>query len=149
MGERAQKLFWTADETMEWLRKEFPQAFQFGRNYEAEALNPGFARVRLVVDNGHLRPGGTISGPAMMELVDFGAYFLILAHHGAGARLSVTTSLNISFLRKPAPGDIACEIEIIKHGRTLIVTRASILSCQDNALIGHSELTYFNATGET
>ncbi len=149
MGERAQNLLWSADETMNWLREEFPQAFMYGRNYEAEVLEPGHARVRLLVDDGHLRPGGTISGPAMMELIDFGAYFLILAHHGEGARLSVTTNLNISFLRKPPMGDIACEVDILKHGKTLIVLRARILSSADDTLIGNAEMTYFNATGES
>ena len=48
----------------------------------------------------HLRPGGTVSGPAMFTLADVGLYVAILAHIGPIA-LAVTTNLNINFLRKP------------------------------------------------
>jgi len=148
MAKRAENLLWTAEETMEWMGKEFPQAFRHGRVYVVEVLHPGHARVRSRIDEAHLRPGGTVSGPTMMELADFTAYILLLAHHGAEARLSVTTNLNISFLRKPAPGDIACEVNILKHGKTLIVASARILSSANESLISHAELTYFNAAGE-
>jgi uncharacterized protein (TIGR00369 family) len=149
MAKRAEALLWTAEQTMEWLAVEFPQAFRHGRSYVVEDLRPGHARVRAVIDETHLRPGGTVMGPAMMELADITAYILLLAHHGDAARLSVTTNLNISFLRKPLPGDIACEVDILKHGKTLIVTSARILSSANDALISHAELTYFNATGES
>ena len=83
-----------------------------------------------------------------MELADFSAYVLLIGHHGSAAALSVTTNLSISFLRKPAAGDIACEIDILKHGKTLIVTNSNIYSVTNNALIAHAELSYFNADGQ-
>ena len=45
----------------------------------------------------HLRPGGTISGPTMMELADFAMYVAVFSAVGPQP-LAVTTNLNINFL---------------------------------------------------
>ena len=58
------------------------------------------ARVRLAYHERHLRPGGTISGPAMMALADLTLYVAILANIGP-VGLAVTTNLAFNFLRKP------------------------------------------------
>ncbi len=139
------KLKWSADEVITWLRKEFPQAFAHGGDYEIEELAPGRVRVRAVLDDTALRPGGTVMGPAMMKVADISCYALLLGHHGDEAALSVTTNMSMSFLRKPEPGDIVCEINTLKHGRTLVVMDAKIYSAVSDTLIANAEMTYFNA----
>ena len=52
---------------------------------------------------------------------DYAMYALLLGHHGPAARLWVTTGMQISFLRRPAPGTMICTLELLKHGRTLSV----------------------------
>lgn len=138
-GER--RLKWSAGEVFSFLEREFPQAFLDGDTYTIERLEPGRVHVRLAATERNLRPGGTVSGPAMMKLVDFAVYALLLAHHGAEARLAVTSNLSISFLRKPGPGGIVCEVEIIKHGRTLSVADCRLRS-GDGGLVAHAEATY-------
>jgi acyl-coenzyme A thioesterase PaaI-like protein len=98
------ELKWTADEVFGFLETEFPHALQRGLDYEVVSLAPEALDLRATADERHLRPGGTISGPTMMELVDCAIYVLLLAHHREEARLAVTTNLAISFLRKPKPG---------------------------------------------
>ncbi|MGI9464212.1 MAG: thioesterase, partial [Aestuariivirgaceae bacterium] len=61
-------LSWQADEVMEFLHAEFPQAFAHGRSYTIKDLQPGKARIAFTAGNDQLRPGGTVSGPALMEL---------------------------------------------------------------------------------
>ncbi len=136
-------LKWSVDEVFDYLRQEFPQALRDGVSYDVVKLEPGEAHVRLMAGEQQLRPGGTISGPAMMELVDFAIYVLLLAHHKEAARLAVTTNLAISFLRKPQPGAIVAQIRLIKHGRTLSVARVDIVSEVDGKLVASSEATYF------
>lgn len=136
-------LKWSAEEVFEFLRTEFPQALRDGVNYEVVKLEPEEAHIRLLAGEQQLRPGGTVSGPAMMELVDFSIYVLLLAHHKEAARLAVTTNLAISFLRKPQPGPIVAQIRLIKHGRTLTVARGDIISEADGKLVASSEATYF------
>ena len=67
-----------------------------------------------------LRPGGTVSGPVMMEVADCALYVAILAEIGL-VSLAVTTSLNINFLRKPsAQADILAELGKHKGSRVLV-----------------------------
>jgi uncharacterized protein (TIGR00369 family) len=136
------ELKWTAGEVWEFLEREFPQVLAAG--YQVERLEPRRATVRLAVTTDHLRPGGSVSGPALMGLVDFTTYVLLLAHHGASARLTVTTGLQISFLRKAGLEDVVCEAELLKHGRTLTVADCRIFTA-DGRLVAHAEATYFMA----
>jgi uncharacterized protein (TIGR00369 family) len=136
-------LQWTAEDVFAFLRREFPHALGRGMRYEVLALEPEALDMRLEADESHLRPGGTISGPTMMELVDCAIYVLLLAHHKEQARLAVTTNLAISFLRKPKPGPLVAKVRLIKHGRTLSVARTDIVSEADGRLVASSEATYF------
>jgi uncharacterized protein (TIGR00369 family) len=139
-------LRWSAEEVTSFLHAEFPQAFQEGRDYPIRSLEPGRIVLAMTSDERHVRPGGTVSGPAMVGLVDYAMYALLLAHHGPAARLSVTTGMQISFLRRPAPGTMTCTLELLKHGRTLSVGDARIRIEGSNEIVAHAELTYFMGT---
>jgi acyl-coenzyme A thioesterase PaaI-like protein len=84
-----------------FLEREFPQIHFGGRTYHVEAVGPLTARMRMDYHERHIRPGGTLSGPAMMTLADLALYIAILAQIGPVA-LAVTTNLSFNFLRKPA-----------------------------------------------
>ena len=75
------------------------------------------------VDN--LRPGGTISGPAMMALADTAAYALVLSYVGL-VELAVTTSFSVNFLRRPSPGPLRAVAGMLKIGRRLAVVEIDI-----------------------
>ena len=63
-----------------FLEEHFPQVAHF--DLKVEHLDDTTIRVRLPTHERHLRPGGTISGPTLMWLVDFGFYLLILGRLG-------------------------------------------------------------------
>ena len=136
------ELKWTAGRIWEFLAAEFPQVLAAG--YRVERLEHRRAAVGLAVGTDHLRPGGSVSGPALMGLVDFTCYVLLLAHHGAAAGLTVTTGLHISFLSKAGLEDVVCEAELLKHDRTLSVLDCRIVTA-GGRLIAHAEATYFMA----
>ena len=148
MTSNRNKLVWDKDQVMTWLRREFPQAFLHGGDYEILELEPGRARVRCVLDETALRPGGTVMGPAMMRAADITCYVILLAHGGEAAGDSVTTNMAMSFLRRPAPGDIEADVTVLKHGRTLVVMDAKIYSSASGDLIANSEMSYFNAAAQ-
>jgi uncharacterized protein (TIGR00369 family) len=84
--------------------------------------------LRLRVEERHLRPGGTVSGPAMFGLADVAVYLAILSRVGPVA-LAVTTGCSMDFLRKPAAGrDVLAEVRLLKLGRTLAVGDALLFS---------------------
>jgi uncharacterized protein (TIGR00369 family) len=128
-------------ELTEFLAREFPQAFGDGKPNVIESVTPGAARVRLKADEQHLRPGGTISGPAMMALCDATMYVAILAAVGPVA-LAVTTNLSINFLRKPQPGDLIADCTLLKLGKRLAVGEVAIHAADDDELVAHCVAAY-------
>ena len=97
------------------------------------------ARVRA--DRLVLRPGGTVSGPTLMALADAAAYSQVLAHLGPVA-LAVTSSLNITFLRKPEPVDQIAEATFLKLGRKLAVVDVRMRSEGRRELVAQAVVTY-------
>ena len=82
------------------LARVFPQLNeQSDIAIEAIEVFPGGCTVRLNATERHLRPGGTVSGTSLFALADIGGYVCVLSHAGPDA-LSVTTNLNINFMRK-------------------------------------------------
>ncbi|MFB2553874.1 PaaI family thioesterase [Ensifer soli] len=131
----------TVDDVNRFLDTDFPELHAGGRVYGLTAVAPGEATMRLVPHAAHLRPGGTVSGPALFTLADVCAYATLIAHIGPVA-LAVTTNLNISFLRKPALGPLDCRCRILKLGRRLAVLTAEIAAPGDQNLVAHATATY-------
>ena len=131
----------TAEELRRRLTAEFPEAFSAHTGLAIDEVAHGFARVRQDFQKTSLRPGGTISGPTLMALADVATYVAILASIG-WAPLAVTTSLNINFLRKPAPTALIAEARLIKLGKRLAVGEVDIRSEGEADLIAHATSTY-------
>ena len=131
----------TPEEVEQFLDREFPEANYHGKTYDILGITAQGAKIRLLEHERHLRPGGTISGPAMMALTDICAYVSILGNIGPVA-LTVTTNLNINFVRKPKPGNLIAVGEIIKLGRTLAVVDIRIMSEGIDLIVAHSSVTY-------
>ena len=99
------------------------------------------AAMRLKAHSRNLRPGGTISGPAMFALADVALYVAILAQIGP-VGLAVTTSMNINFLTKPPPGDLLGEARLFRLGKRLAVGEVSIRAQGEEAICAHATGTY-------
>jgi len=124
-----------------FLEADFPQLHTDGKVFEVMTVGPGTITMRLMTNERHLRPGGTISGPTLFALADVGAWCAVLAHIGPVA-LAVTTNLNINFLRKPEPGPLSCTCRILKLGKRLAVVEASIFGADNADLVAHATATY-------
>jgi uncharacterized protein (TIGR00369 family) len=130
-----------AEELQAFLARVFPQAYGPGRPTRVEAVTKDGVSVRFTAGERHLRPGGTVSGPAMMALADATVYVAILAALGP-VTLAVTTNLSINFLRKPEPGDLIAECKLLKLGKRLAVGEVGIRSASDAELVAHAVATY-------
>jgi uncharacterized protein (TIGR00369 family) len=99
-------------------------------------------RIRQRYSESMLRPGGTISGPALMALADCAMYLVLLSAIGPVA-LAVTTNLNINFLRKGAAGhDVIAEAKLLKLGKRLAVGEVNLLSASSPEPIAHATVSY-------
>ncbi|WP_094037186.1 PaaI family thioesterase [Antarctobacter heliothermus] len=98
--------------------------------------------MRLFNDDKHLRPGGTVSGPAMFSLADVAAYVATLGFVGKES-LAVTIHCSIDFMRKPVAGvDLLAEARVLKLGRALSVTDVLLFSEGTTQPVAHASLTY-------
>lgn len=125
----------------DFLDAHFPEIHEGGRSFSVEAVGPMTCRMRMTYQARHLRPGGTISGPAMFALADVSLYLAILAHIGPIA-LAVTTNLNINFLRKPAQRALIGECRLLKLGKRLAVGEVALFSDGLDDLVAHAVGTY-------
>jgi uncharacterized protein (TIGR00369 family) len=132
----------SAEEVTALLDREFPELQGDGEpTFFVDAVGPMTARMRLVYHPRHLRPGGTISGPAMFTLADVALYAAVLAQIGPVA-LAVTTNLNINFLRKPEPRNLIGEARLLKLGKRLAVGEVLIFAEAGDDLVAHATGTY-------
>ncbi len=127
----------TKEQISEFLKQSFPQS-----KCTVEDVGQMSAIVRHTVGQAELRPGGTVSGPVLMFTADVALYVAILGQIGI-VSLTVTTSLNINFLRKPAADrDILGHCKLIKLGKTLAVGEVLMYSEGSPDLVAHATGTY-------
>lgn len=86
---------------------------------EVASAAGGSATCRLPWREELLRPGGTVSGPALMGLADVAMWAALLGISG-GRDESLTTSLTIHFLRRLQPGPVLAEARVLKRGRIIV-----------------------------
>ncbi|WGR62722.1 PaaI family thioesterase (plasmid) [Paracoccus ferrooxidans] len=123
----------------EFLDRAFPQ---IAGQVRVESLDEAGLTARLKVDDRHLRPGGTVSGPSMFALADVAIYLTILARIGEVA-LAVTTNASIDFMRKPEAGrDLLADCRILKLGRMLAVGEVLIRSDGTEEPVARCSMTY-------
>ena len=122
-----------------FLDRVFPQ---ISGQIRVESVDAQVLIARLLVDEQHLRPGGTVSGPAMFALADVTIYLAILSRIGEVA-LAVTTNASIDFMRKPEAGrDLLAECRILKLGRVLAVGDVLLRSDGVEAPVARCSMTY-------
>ncbi|HEY6329964.1 MAG TPA: PaaI family thioesterase [Blastocatellia bacterium] len=129
----------SAAELDQFLYDHFPELEK--GTYHIEEVASMSARVRMHYHSRHLRPGGTISGAALMNLADMVMYVAVLGMIGPEA-MTVTTNLNINFLRKPPQRDVIAECRILKLGKRLAVGDVKIYSDGLADVVAHAAVTY-------
>ncbi|MGE0700642.1 MAG: PaaI family thioesterase [Hyphomicrobiaceae bacterium] len=120
----------------------FPEIHAAGRQMEVESVGDRVARVRLGIDPRNLRPGGTVSGPAMFTLADFTIYVALIATLGPIAIPAVTSNLAITFLLRPDPVDVVAEARLIRIGRRLAYAEVALHSLGREEMIAHATGSY-------
>ena len=124
-----------------FLREEFPQTFSDG-DITIESADGETCLLRRRYNERMLRPGGTVSGPTLMEMADLAMYVVLLSAIGPVA-LAVTTNLNINFLRRGLPGkDVLAAAKLLKLGKRLAVGEVNLLSGSSPDPIAHVTATY-------
>lgn len=137
----------TPAEITAFIERHFANVHEGSGRLEIESAGEGRAVVRMRHDINMIRPGGTVSGPAMFKLADFSIYVAILAIRGTAAVEAVTATMTMNFLSRPAPGDIVAHARLIKLGRRLAVGEVELFSPGSEAMVAQATATYSMPAG--
>ncbi len=129
----------TIAELEQFLREDFPQV---RGDFGVDSVGENEITMRLFAAQKHLRPGGTVSGPAIFALADVSVYMAVMAMIGPEA-LAVTTNCSIDFMRKPVAGvDLISNCRLLKLGRVLAVGEVLLYSEGMEAPVARASMTY-------
>lgn len=127
------------EELTAYMKQVFPQVH---RDFVVEDLSEDTITMRLVVEDRHLRPGGTVSGPSMFGLADVCVYAIILARKGRQS-LAVTTGCSMDFMRKPdGDRDMIARCTLLKLGKALAVGDVLMYSEGSDKPVARATMTY-------
>ncbi|MBB3230522.1 MULTISPECIES: PaaI family thioesterase [Halomonas] len=133
----------TAAAIEDFLDEVFPQ-----RSGTIEGIDEMRATMSLAIEDEHLRPGASVSGPTLMGLADVCLYVAILAQVGPEP-MAVTSDLHCRFLRRPrGDRDIIANARLLKLGRRLAVGEVQLFSAGDEAPVALVTATYVLPDGD-
>lgn len=130
----------TPDEVNAFYAASFPGG---GNDIGQEVLElaKGYALMRRSVGDESLRPGGYISGPTQMSIVDSAAYSAIFTELGI-TPMAVTSNLNINFLRPCIGSALIAEARMIKMGKAIAVIEVEVRAEGSDKLCAHAVVNY-------
>jgi uncharacterized protein (TIGR00369 family) len=108
---------------------------------QIERMEYGSVIMRMPYHPDVIRPGGTISGPAMMTLADCVMYGVVLSAIGR-VEMAVTINFNINFLYRPSKADLLAHGRLLKLGRRLAVMEVTLTSEAHDEPVAHVTGTY-------
>lgn len=128
----------TLEEINQFLAEHFPQGEIFGA---VEEIGEGWALMRLSVDEQHLRPGGSVSGPTMMGMADVCIWAALQTKIGPSP-MTVTSNLSINFLSRPKHIDLLARARVLKVGRRLGFGECYLYSGNEETIVAHVTASY-------
>ena len=108
---------------------------------EVVSAEAGIAVVRLPAQPLLLRPGNTVSGPALMGLADVAMWAALLSVTG-GRDESVTSSMTVNFLRPAGSGPVLAEARIVKRGKRMVFGDIMLRAEGSEAIAVHVTTTW-------
>lgn len=127
--------------TAQQVQDIFHQAMPAASSATVESIQANQATIRFAYGDWMLRPGNTLSGPAIMTAADTAMYVLILSHYGPEL-LAVTSTMNINFLNKPVKGDLVATAIFKKAGKRLVFCDVDVYSTGAPEAVAHVSGTY-------
>ena len=99
------------------------------------------ARVRLPYATRLLRPGGSVSGPALMAVIDSAMYALVLKACGP-QEMALTADMQLRFLRHAPAKDMIGTARFLKRGSRLLSFEVSVVAEGEDEPCVHATGTY-------
>jgi uncharacterized protein (TIGR00369 family) len=139
-GAPPDRLRLSRDELVTFLNEVFPVAARPNLG-ELVSMAPGRVRTTLQPPPALARPGGIVSGPTLVGLIDFAAYAVVLAHAGR-VEMAVTTTLSVSFLRPCRLEPIFVDAYLLKLGRRFASIDTRVWQSAEDHLVAQATVGY-------
>ena len=105
-------------------------------------IRQGAATATMPITDQTTRMGDILSGQALAAMADTLMVFACFAHYG-GPKPVATTNLDTQFLRPGVGTHVRCEAEVVRAGKALIFTRASMIAMPSEKQIATATATFF------
>jgi uncharacterized protein (TIGR00369 family) len=105
-----------------------------------ESCAPGECTVRVPYDASLNRPGGIVSGIAIMGAADVAMWLAIMTRRGTGEQW-VTTDMKTAFLNSARETDVHCTARVLKLGKRTAYGTAECRAAAGD-LLAHHVLSY-------
>src|SRR5262245_2213873 len=132
--------------TVEELR-EVLKSSPFARIYDfrLDFIAYGECRLLMPFQEALERPGGIVSGSALMTAADVAMWLAIMTRLGKDA-LTVTTEITTAFLSSARREDVICAAKVMRLGRSQIY---GIAECRNDQgkLVAHHTVNYIRING--
>ena len=105
-------------------------------------ISEGKATATMPITPDLTRMGDILSGQALAAMADTLMVFACFAHYG-GPKPVATTNLDTQFLRPGVGTHVRCEAEVVRAGKALIFTRASMIAMPSEKQIATASATFY------
>lgn len=105
-------------------------------------IGAGKATATMPITPDLTRMGDILSGQALAAMADTIMVFACFAHYGQ-AKPVATTNLNTQFLRPGVGTHIRCEAEVMRAGKALIFTRATMIAEPSGKPVATATATFY------
>lgn len=129
----------TAEGIQEIIHRAVPLAEDY--SLSIEAVETGYACVRLPAATRLQRVGGSLSGPATMLLVDTAMYALMLHDYDA-EEMALTSDVQLRFLKRTPSKDAIAHARSLRHGSRMVVIEVEVRADGSDETLVHATGTY-------
>jgi uncharacterized protein (TIGR00369 family) len=113
---------------------------------EIKNLEPGHARLEVLLEEKHHHPFGMVHGGVFSSLVDAAAYWALYPEADEGKWMT-TVEMKLNFLAPARSGKLIAEGRRIKFGQTLCLGEASVED-EKGKLLAHGTATFMIVPGQ-
>ena len=113
---------------------------------EIKNLEPGHARLEVLLEEKHHHPFGMVHGGVFSSLVDAAAYWALYPEVDEGKWMT-TVEMKLNFLAPARSGKLIAEGRRIKFGQTLCLGEASVED-EKGKLLAHGTATFMIVPGQ-
>jgi len=132
----------SAERIDQLISTHFPHVHGGQKSFFIEDVTARSARVRMRFEERHVRPGGTISGPAMFTLGDIAIWVAVMGAMGEAGVDAVTTHFNLHFLARPGQRDMIAKVELLRVSGRSAVAECALFSDGSEEMVAHGVAGY-------